>query len=88
MDILKIYILMMSTLTFLFCGLDKMLATHESDRRISERTLILLCVLGGGPGFLIGMYLFRHKTRHKKFTVGVPIICAVWLAAYLYFWLR
>lgn len=54
--------------------------------RIPERTLIGSALLGGSVGALLGMYTFRHKTRHLKFTLGVPAILfaqialAVWLA--------
>ena len=54
--------------------------------RIPERTLIGSALLGGSVGALLGMYTFRHKTRHLKFTLGVPTILiaqialAVWLA--------
>lgn len=42
--------------------------------RISEHTLILNSILGGSIGALIGMYAFRHKTKHLKFKLGIPII--------------
>ena len=45
--------------------------------RISELTLMLTAALGGSVGVHIGMYLFRHKTRHPKFTLGVPAILTV-----------
>lgn len=42
--------------------------------RISENTLILISILGGSIGALIGMYTFRHKTKHLKFKLGIPLI--------------
>ena len=45
--------------------------------RIPESTLMLVALIGGSIGCLSGMYLFRHKTRHPKFTVGVPLILAL-----------
>ena len=45
--------------------------------RISELTLMLTAALGGSVGVHMGMYLFRHKTRHPKFTLGVPAILTV-----------
>lgn len=42
--------------------------------RISENTLILISILGGSIGSIIGMQLFRHKTKHIKFKLGLPII--------------
>jgi uncharacterized membrane protein YsdA (DUF1294 family) len=53
--------------------IDKQRAIHK-EWRISEKTLILLSVLGGSIGMLVGMSAFRHKTKHKKFTIGVPFI--------------
>ena len=45
--------------------------------RIPEARLMLTAALGGSIGVLAGMYLFRHKTKHPKFTLGVPLILAV-----------
>lgn len=70
-------------------GLDKSIARGNEDRvrrgkkprrRIPEKTLFLLATLGGSPGVLAGMYLFRHKTKHKSFVFGVPLILAVQIA--------
>ena len=44
--------------------------------RVRESTLLLIAALGGSVGSLLGMYLFRHKTRHLKFTLGIPLILA------------
>lgn len=56
--------------------IDKKRAINHSYR-ISEKRLFLVCLLGGSLGSLIGMYTFRHKTRHNKFVFGVPIILAI-----------
>ena len=61
---------------FLTCGWDK-LAAKRGWRRIRERTLFLWAGLWGGPGVLAGMYLFRHKTKHLRFVVGVPLLTVV-----------
>jgi len=47
---------------------------RHARRRTPEATLLLLAVLGGSPGALLAMHLFRHKTLHKKFTLGIPLI--------------
>ncbi len=47
---------------------------RRGDWRISERTIFVLAVLGGSPGVLLGMKAFRHKTLHKRFSVGIPAI--------------
>lgn len=58
-----------------FCayGLDKRRAVRE-EWRISERTLLLLAFLGGAAGAFLGMKVFHHKTRHRKFSLGVPLL--------------
>ena len=47
---------------------------RRGDWRISERTIFVLAVLGGSPGVLLGMKAFRHKTLHKRFSVGIPAL--------------
>lgn len=54
---------------------DKEKARH-GHWRIPERTLLLIAILGGSLGCLFGMYCFRHKTKHRKFTIGIPLILA------------
>ena len=76
------YLLLINAAAFALMLVDKLKA--RSHRwRISERTLIGSALLGGSIGALAGMYLFRHKTRHPKFTLGIPAI----LAAQIFFWL-
>lgn len=62
-------------------GFALMLADKHKARknlwRIPEATLLLVAVLGGSLGSLLGMYAFRHKTRHFKFSVGIPVILAL-----------
>ena len=81
------YLVFINILTFLLYGIDKRKA-RRGKWRIPEETLIWLAVVGGSMGALLGMYLFRHKTKHKKFTVGVPVILLVQFALYYYFMLR
>ncbi len=54
-------------------GIDKLKAKRGS-RRVPENTLFMFTILGGGVGTILGIYIFRHKTKKKKFTVGMPII--------------
>ena len=54
-------------------GLDKRKA-KLNHWRISEKTLFSLALMGGSIGGILGMYTFRHKTKHLKFTLGFPII--------------
>jgi uncharacterized membrane protein YsdA (DUF1294 family) len=54
-------------------------------RRISEKRLFLVSFLGGSLGALFGMYAFRHKTRHMKFKIGLPLILFIQLAVVVVF---
>lgn len=78
--ILVIYIAVMTIAAFLMCGIDKFKA-RRNLWRIPERVLLLAAAAGGSMGLLTGMYVFRHKTLHKKFTVGVPVIIAIQMTA-------
>ncbi len=62
-----------NVVTFLVYGVDKLKA-KQNWWRISENVLIALALIGGSIGALLGMYLWRHKTQHKKFKYGVPVI--------------
>lgn len=74
MEILLIgYIAVINIITFIAYGVDKSRAKRHVYR-IPERTLIGLAVVGGSVGAYLGMGYFRHKTRHLKFTAGVPLI--------------
>jgi uncharacterized membrane protein YsdA (DUF1294 family) len=55
--------------------------------RIPENTLLLISALGGSPAMLFAMYAIHHKTRHKKFTIGIPVIIILQTLAmyYLFF---
>ena len=71
-----IYIIGMNLLGFALFGLDKRKA-RRGEWRIPERRLFLAAVLGGSLGAWIGMYVFRHKTKHWKFRVGIPGILLI-----------
>ncbi len=67
-------------ITFVLFWLDKQYA-RKSQWRIPEKDLLLCALLGGGIGALAGMYRFHHKTRHPKFTIGIPAIILIQLIA-------
>lgn len=67
------WLVFINLLSFVLFGLDKWKA-RRGAWRISENALMLSAVLGGSIGALAGMRVFHHKTRHKKFTVGVPVL--------------
>ena len=68
-----IYLVIVNIIGFLAMYLDKQKA-KKGSWRIQEKTLMMLTALGGGIGTLTGMYVFRHKTKKLKFTIGVPVI--------------
>lgn len=70
------YLLLINALGWLIMLADKRKA-RKNQWRIPERTLIAVAVMGGSLGILLGMYTWRHKTKHAKFTVGIPVILAV-----------
>lgn len=73
----------MSVIAFILMGVDKFLAKKEMWR-ISEKTLMLSALLMGAVGAYIGMYTFRHKTKHKKFTIGVPLLIILNIAVIIF----
>ena len=81
---IMIYLIIMNIAAFVMYGIDKRKAVKGSWR-ISESALLTAAALGGSLGSLLAMELFRHKTKHIKFTVGVRvflIIHAVLLVLY------
>ena len=79
-----LYLLLINAAAFVLMHADKRRA-KKNRWRIPERTLIGSAILGGSIGALVGMRCFRHKTRHLKFTLGIPailiaqILLAIWL---------
>ena len=70
------YFLLMDLLLFAFMGADKRKAQRKAWR-IPERALFTLAALGGGAGGILGMVLFRHKTKHISFVLGFPVLTAL-----------
>lgn len=71
-----LWVLVWSILAFAFMGIDKWRAASHGWR-IPEKTLFLSAALGGSLGAILGMNLFRHKTQHWSFKLGLPAILAV-----------
>lgn len=80
-----IYLLPVNAAGFLLMCLDKEKAPKKRWR-IPERTLLGVAALGGSVGVLLGMYTFRHKTKHRKFTLGVPAILLAQLLLLAHFY--
>lgn len=76
MKLLILYLLIINAAAFLLMLADKHIA-RKKLRRVPEATLLSTAAIGGSIGALIGMYLVRHKTKHLKFTVGIPVILAL-----------
>lgn len=64
------------------CGIDKKKARRH-QWRIPERNIFMIAIMGGSVGVLIGMYGFRHKTKHRQFTIGIPLILLCQVFIYL-----
>jgi uncharacterized membrane protein YsdA (DUF1294 family) len=75
MKVLYIYLIVINAAAFLLMLIDKVKA-KKNRWRIPEATLFLVAAIGGSIGSLLGMYTFRHKTKHIQFIVGMPLILA------------
>ena len=84
MKFIAAYLFIINAAGFLLMLADKRKA-QKNKWRIPESTLMGTAALGGSIGVLGGMYTVRHKTKHLKFTLGIPLILAVQLAALAYF---
>ena len=69
------YLLGINVITFVLYGVDK----------VKSKTLLMLAFIGGSMGALCGIRLFHHKTKHKKFYLGVPILLAIQITLICYF---
>ena len=79
----SIYLLIVNIFTFIVYGVDKLKA-KEHWWRISEATLLFLAVVGGSVGAWVGMKVWHHKTTHKEFKYGVPIILLLQAVLFCY----
>lgn len=79
MKYILLYLLLINAIAFFLMLADKRRA-KKNLWRIPEATLMMSAALGGSAGALIGMNIFRHKTRHLKFTLGIPAILIAQIA--------
>ncbi|MBQ0083476.1 MAG: DUF1294 domain-containing protein [Clostridiales bacterium] len=87
MQYFLIYFAVISFLSAVVCIADKRRAIKHKSR-VSEKTLFILSFLGGAAAMYITMLLIRHKTKHKRFMIGLPLIIILHLAiifAFYYF---
>ena len=83
--VLLFYIYAMTILTFSICGADKF-AAQRQRRRVPEKVLFLLSALGGSVGMYLGMFTFRHKTKHWYVVACFPLRFRVLAELLFYFW--
>ena len=79
-----IFILVVSVITFFVFGWDKWKAKNDKWRT-PESTLFLLAIFGGSVGALLGMQVWRHKTQHWSFRLGIPIILILQAAGLVWY---
>ena len=77
------YLAIVNITTFVVYGIDKLKAS-KGWWRIPESTLLLLAVVGGSMGAWCGVRVWHHKTLHKKFKYGIPLILAIQIGLLLY----
>ena len=83
MDIIIGYLIIVNIVSFILYGIDKYKAKN-GRWRISEATLLMMAVISGSIGAWAGMRLWHHKTMHKKFKYGIPIIIILQVALSVY----
>ena len=76
LQILAFYLIGISLVSMVLMWMDKQKAIYGSWR-IKEKTLFAMAALGGALGIYIGMNIFRHKTKHLRFSIGIPIILII-----------
>lgn len=81
-QLIGLCLVVINIVTFFLYGIDKWKAKH-AKWRISEFTLLALAFVGGSVGAWLGMKVWHHKTMHKKFKYGVPVILIVHVAIVL-----
>ena len=74
------YLIAISVISVVVCIYDKFAAKHNPRHRTPEATLLLLSALGGSVAMFVTMQLIRHKTKHAKFMIGIPVIFVLQVA--------
>ena len=80
---LLIYLALISLVSIAVTVYDKIAAKRRPKHRVPEKALMLLGALGGAAAMYAVMLLIRHKTKHNKFMIGLPIMMAVQVLAAL-----
>lgn len=81
------YLIAISVISIVVCIYDKIAAKHMQKHRTREATLLFLSAIGGSVAMFVTMLIIRHKTKHVKFMLGIPVImalqAAIAVAAYI-----
>ena len=80
-EIILLYVAVMSIISAVVCIYDKIASKHLTKHRTRESSLLLLSAIGGSVVMYLTMQLIRHKTKHKKFMIGIPLIIILQIAA-------
>ena len=80
MRVIALYLTAVNIIGFALFGMDKQRAVRHAWR-IKESTLFITAIIGGSVGCIIGMQVFRHKTKHMKFVIGMPMVLIMQMAA-------
>lgn len=88
LDIAKYYIIIISAISIVACIYDKIASKVFTKHRVPEATLFFFSAIGGSLAMYIAMQIFHHKTKHKSFMIGIPVIMlvqAIGIILYFYF---
>ena len=85
MEFVYYYVIVINIIGFAIMGRDKYLA-RKKQWRISESALWFIAFIGGAIGSVIGMYYFRHKTKHIVFKIGFPLLATLQIAVFSLLW--
>jgi len=77
------FFIILNLFSFIVVGYDKYQSKNRGWR-VAERNIFLMAIVGGAIGIFGGMRLFRHKTKHRKFSYGIPILMIINLLIYIY----
>ncbi len=84
MKIRYLWIIFITVMSAIITVFDKYASKHFKKRRVPERNFFLLSIMGGSLGIFVTMKLIRHKTRHKRFMIGIPVIMIIQIVFLLY----
>ena len=81
---LALYLVLINVIAVILCIIDKLKA-RINEWRIPEKTLFIVSAIGGSVGMYVTMNLVRHKTKHKRFMIGLPLIIILQCALLIWF---